>query len=116
METNLQTVMFHELETLISKLLGFYVIFEEISIGNNSNGNYFILKSNELKQFTGIQQRCCDSFKITSFGGALYNDAEKGNCYWLPLHFSFSYTSGGSNGVDLFSARYCFKTKNWELK
>lgn len=63
---------------------------------------YIQFESNNLASQAGIQSGIYKELVITNFGGTEREDGT----YWVPVHFSFEYKDGGSNGASLFNAQY----------
>jgi hypothetical protein len=73
----------------------------------------FLLKVVSTARFNlGVFKNILSDFKITGTGK--YN--EKNNTLWLPLDFSYSFTSGGSNGNSIGTAWYEFGSRKWIYK
>lgn len=111
---NLSEVNIKALAETLSETTGYYIsLVAEICTSKRfSDKQYINIESNELKQHTGIMASTYKTVKISNFGGGLTED---GNDYWMPIHFSFSYFDGGSNGAKLATAYFNFEKQTWAV-
>lgn len=111
-QPDLSTIDFKPLEIMLSQLLHYPIKFEKIEIQKKNSffDSIIQVRSNELKDVTGILTGLYTKLIISNFGGGITQDNKH---YWLPLHFSFEYKSGGSNGAELCSLYYSFTKKEW---
>ena len=115
MKTNLElisSINLKGLELLVSEKVGFPIKFEaSVNLRNGTEDDYYLaLSSQELKQFSGIMSNIYETLKLTNFEGSIQSN---GLVYWLPIHYSFTYFSGGSNGATLGTFLYEFETQSW---
>jgi hypothetical protein len=109
---NLNEIKFDQLERLVSNKLRFPIKFD-ISIGmGRFEKERFEIKSQELKQLTGIMESVYTSVVVDNFGGEI---GGSGTYYWLPLHFSYEHHRG-SNSTELGTAYYHFERKEWTVE
>lgn len=108
-ELDLNTVKFDRLERHLSKIFSTYVKLE-ISIGVNRGGSeYLHIRSNDLRESTGLMANMYNYFRIENFGGAV----NKEGFYWLPLSFAWEYKTNGSNGTQIGHFWWNPTLQNW---
>lgn len=106
----LKLIQLSNLSSLISDIIDHPVNIPEIKI--NKSG-YISFESDNLKEHTGIMKNHYERFVVSSFSNGF---TENDHIYWVVLYFSFTYTSGGSNGNRITDIFYNFNTNTWILK
>jgi hypothetical protein len=101
------------LESEIEKTVGTKVTLEKTRVKSRSEGYYVKIKSQNLADKSGVLSSVFKEVQIDNFGGS-YN-FEK-DYLWVLVHFSWEHKGGGSNGTELFTAWYEFKTKTWQFR
>jgi len=88
------------------KLAGFSLTFEKTV--NEINGYACVdFRSNDIAASCGLFGKIIEFCIIDNFGGHVVEDKETGELYyWGNAHLSYRHYHGGSNGMELFSARY----------
>lgn len=108
------TIDFKPVKDFICKLIGIDVNIH-ISPDIHMRYQYVKLESDDIIDKAGnIMQLMCRSAVVDNFGGFIgYNEEQKSNICWIPIHISYKSHSGGSNGMSIACARY--KDGNWEF-
>ena len=110
---NLNLIDLKSLSLILSKKLGYYVeLTGTVKVGRDGKEILDVV-SQELKNYAGIMSSMYESLTIENFAGNVTND---GLSYWMPIHFSFSYVSAGSNGTQILTAWWMFETSEWVVK
>ena len=96
------------LAKLVSKELGAPIkLTAMVEMGRGNSRVKFT--SSDLSEKAGVMSNMYSRLVVGDFGGNLTTD----NHYWAPVHFSFKYKNGGSNGTAICNAFYSFEKKSW---
>ena len=108
---------FEPLFTKIRELVGDNSIqFNEPQFGKYNYDRFDIeFKSDNLADKCGIMSIVYDTVEIDSFGGGISNDNQGNLFLWVPVHFSFKYKQGGTNGINLIDATFT-TAEGWKFK
>ncbi len=98
------------LETEISRRIGVYV---ELEVKLTARNRIELQSTTDLVKQAGIFSSSLKSLRVINFGSHL---DKSGKFIWLPIHFSYEFHSGGSNGHGIFWAQYHFVSKNWNFR
>jgi len=72
-------------------------------------------QSDNIAATCGIFGKILEYCQIENFSSEVYEDEESGELrYWVSVHISYQHHSGGSNGMELFTARY--QNGEWTFK
>jgi len=64
-------------------------------------------QSNNIADTCGIFGKILEYCKVENFSSEVCEDKESGELrYWVSVHVSYQHHNGGSNGMELFTARY----------
>ena len=91
----------------ITRSIGIQV--NSLDISATKDGR-LVMESEELIEHAGIMKAVLTSLKVDNFGGEYLKDKR---VLWVPVHFSWTHTVGGTNGHGLFDANWSFRTKEW---
>lgn len=72
-------------------------------------------KSDNLADKCGIMSVVYDKVEIDNFGGGISDDNEGNLFIWVPVHFSFKYKNGGTNGTSLVDATFT-TAEGWKFR
>jgi hypothetical protein len=103
----LKLIQLSNLSSLINDIVGYPVNVPEIKLHKSGHISF---DSNDLREHTGIMKPYYERFTVSAFSNGF---TENDDIYWVSLHFSFTYTSGGSNGTAITNIFYDFKTNTW---
>jgi len=107
---DIKTIDFNQLAKLISQKIGTSVKLK-ISIGGRKDTIRIV--SQDLKDKTGILSGFYREFQVDNFGGGYTTD---GKHYWMPVHFSWKYQDGGTNGTSVEDYFWDFAKGKWIIK
>jgi hypothetical protein len=96
------------LDKIVGAYLDAYIRF--VVKFDKSKENVDIQNDHNLSHSSGIFRHIFSDIRVDNFGGCL---SEDGKIYYLPLHISWTYKSGGTNGATLFNIHYYFASKRW---
>lgn len=89
--------------------------FEEPTMGDFKWDSFKVgFVSEDLSKKCGVMSCVYEYCQIDGVGGGIAQSDEEEIYLWLPAHFSFQYTNGGSNGHTLMRSVYT-KDKGWEF-
>jgi hypothetical protein len=96
---------------------GMALTFSEPKVREGHSGGVHIeFQSNNISDSCGIFGKILEYCVIHTFSNSVFEDDKIGELkYWASIHISYQHHDGGSNGMDLFSAKYS-KSGGWEFK
>ena len=101
-----QSIDFTPLFAKIEELIGVNVTFETPVLQQNISDNHWVdIHSEDVVAYAGIFAAAMSRVTITNFGGGIYEKDDEMR-FWMPVHLHFELKSGGTNGAELFNARY----------
>jgi len=87
---------------------GMALTFSKPEVREGRGGGVHIeFQSNNIAASCGIFGKILEYCVIEPFSNSVFEDEETGELrYWASIHITYQHHAGGSNGMDLFSARY----------
>jgi hypothetical protein len=99
----------NQLNQLLTTITGYPIHVESINV---SHDGYVSFISNSLIEHTGIMKNFYNSFNLIGNNSSRI-EANKTKFCGVMIDFSFSYHSGGSNGINITTIFYDFECNVW---
>jgi len=97
------------LESKIASIIG-----TSVSLTKTKTAKGVRLQSQNLASKAGVMAPIFAELYVTNFGSSYeYSDTKKDNYLWIPIHLSWKYKAGGSNGAEIMTVWYYFEAKQW---